>query len=43
MDKKLYLIPALRFIAYNFDENFLVSTTANGSTIEDATEEEWTL
>ena len=42
MDKKLYLIPALRFIAYNFDENFLASTTG-GSTIEDATEEEWTL
>ena len=43
MDKKLYLIPALRFIASRFDENFLVSTDYSGSTIEDATEEEWTL
>lgn len=43
MDKKLYLIPSLRFIAYHFDESFLASTTANGSTIDDATEEEWTL
>lgn len=43
MDKKPYLIPAVRFIASRFDENFLASTTANGSTIDDATEEEWTL
>lgn len=43
MDKKLYLIPALRFIASRFDENFLASTDYSGSTIEDVTEEEWNL
>lgn len=42
MDKKLYQIPSVRFIAARFNENFLASTTG-GSTIEDATEEEWTL
>ena len=42
MDKKLYLIPSLRFIASRFDENFLASITG-GSTIDDATEEEWPL
>ena len=42
MDKKLYLIPSVRFIASRFDGNFLATTTG-GSTIEDVTEEEWTL
>lgn len=43
MDKKLYLIPAVRFIAARFDESFLASTEFGGSTIEDVTEEEWNL
>ena len=41
-NKQNYFTPVLRFIQARYDRNFLVSTEG-GSSIDDATEEEWTL
>ena len=40
--ERTYLAPALRYVAIRYDQMFLVSTEG-GSSIDDATEEEWTL
>ena len=43
MNKKQYMIPMVRFIAPRFEDYFLASPQYGGSTIDDVTEEEWTL